>query len=237
MGIKLKRQKRRNILLSIIYRIHKLFPISATKKLKLYLDLEWIFDRLSHETSFDFYDEEKHPVRVHSKEFILNQISASHIVLDLGCKYGNMANYIAKKANRVIGIDFDEKAIDIANKTYKSDNLTFVVAEALSYIKEQSYKFDVLILSHILEHLNDPKTFLQDFTKYFSLIYIELPDFNKTYLNLYRQKVGNSLVYTDTDHISEFDRFELRKLIDACGLHIVQEEYIFGVQKIWCSTK
>ena len=237
MGIKLTREKKRHLLLSVVYRIHKLLPVSSYKKLKFYLDLEWIFDRLAHETSFQHYNEEKHPVRIQSKNFILNKVDENHIVLDLGCKYGNMSHYIAKKANKVIGIDFDEKAIQQAKETYKADNLTFIVAEALSYIEKQDFKFDVLILSHILEHLDNPKDFLQNFTKHFSLIYIELPDFNKTYLNLYRQEVKNELVYTDSDHISEFDRFELRSLIKECGLKIVEEEYIFGVQKIWCSTK
>lgn len=236
MGIKLSRKKERNLLLTVIYRIHKLLPFSSKAKLKLYLDLEWIFDRLSHETSFSYYEEEEHPVRVQSKEFILNQISASHNVLDLGCKYGNMAYYISKKAKNVVGLDFDENAIKIAQQTYKAENLTFVVAEALNYIEQQSFQFDVLILSHILEHLEHPKSFLQDFTKHFKLIYIELPDFNKTYLNLYRQKVGNKLIYSDTDHISEFDRFELQELIAECGLKIVDSEYIYGIQKIWCTV-
>ena len=105
MGLKLSRKKQRNLLLTIIYRLHKLVPLSSKRKLKLYLDLEWIFDRLSHETSFSYYNEDEHPVRVQSKDFILNQISASHNVLDLGCKYGNMAHYISKKANSVVGLE------------------------------------------------------------------------------------------------------------------------------------
>ena len=237
MGIKLQRQKKRNLLLSIIYRIHKVLPISSKKKLKLYLDLEWIFDRLSHETSFKYYDEEQHPVRVNSKKFILNRIQENHIVLDLGCKYGNMSNYISKKAKKVVGIDFDQKAIQIARETYQQANLVFEVEDALTYIEKQVFNFDVLILSHILEHLDKPKEFLASFARHFKLIYIELPDFNKTYLNLYRQKTENDLVYTDTDHISEFDRFELSELISECGLKIIDEEYIFGIQKIWCTIK
>lgn len=237
MGIKLQRQKKRNLLLSCIYRIHKILPISSKRKLKLYLDLEWIFDRLSHETSFQYYDEDQHPIRVHSKQFILNRIQEDHIVLDLGCKYGNMSHYISQKAKKVTGIDFDQKAIQIAKETYQQSNLNFEVEEALSYIERQDFKFDVLILSHILEHLNDPTEFLASFAQHFKLIYIELPDFNKTYLNLYRQKTGNNLIYTDTDHISEFDRFELSKLILDCGLKIIEEEYIFGIQKIWCTLK
>jgi SAM-dependent methyltransferase len=199
MGIKLKREKKRHILLSIIYRLHKVLPMSKGKKLKLYLDLEWIFDRLSHETSFQHYEEDLHPLRIFTKNIILKHINSSHSVLDLGCKYGNITHSISEKAKQVVGVDFDEKAIKIANDTYKRDNLSFVNEEALVFINKQDYEFDTLILSHILEHLDKSKDFIAKFSKYFNFIYIELPDFDKTYLNHYRKDLNSDLIYTDTD--------------------------------------
>lgn len=234
MGIKLNRKKKRTLLLTLIYRIHKIIPFSHEKKLRFYLDLEWIFDRLSHETSFKYYDESKHPLRKHTIDSILKFIDKEHTVLDLGCKYGNLSYSISQKAKKVVGVDFDTKAIEIAKKTYQGDNLQFQEGDALSYINQQDFKFDVLILSHILEHIDDPKAFLISFKEHFKLVYIELPDFNKTYLNFYRADLKSDLIYTDPDHISEFDRFELRELIISCGFEIVNEEYIFGIQKIWC---
>ena len=47
---------------------------------------------------------------------------------------------------------------------------------------------------------------------------------------------NSKLIYTDNDHISEFDRAELRELVQKCGLTIQKEEYRFGVQKIWCNV-
>lgn len=237
MGIKLKRKKDRNYLLTILYRIHKILPISSKRKFKHYLDLEWIFERLSHETSFKYYDESEHPLRLFTKKTILQHIDKDDVVLDLGCKYGEISHFIAEKAKLVIGIDYDKKAIAQANSNYQKENLKFVVDEAINYIEKQNHPFDVLILSHILEHLDDPKTFLKEHTQYFSKIYIELPDFDKNLLNHYRRDVGNKLIFTDPDHISEFDRYELTDLITSCGLEIFQAEYIFGVQKLWCRKK
>jgi len=237
MGIKISRTKPRNILLSLLYRIHKLLPLSAKTKFRLYLDLEWIFDRLAHETSFKIYSEKEHPVRTYSKEFILKKITNEHNVLDLGCKYGQMSNYLAEKSKMVVGIDFDEAAIKVAQNSYHHINLKFEVGEASQYLETQTAQFDVLILSHILEHIDQPKIFLSKFTKHFKYIYIEVPDFDKHFLNHYRQDENIKLNYTDDDHVSEFDRYELRTLIKECNLSIIEEEYIFGVQKIWCEVK
>ena len=61
MGIKTSRQKPRNILTSLIYRFQKYLPFSYKFKIKLFLNLEWIFDRLSHEMSFKYYLQDGFP--------------------------------------------------------------------------------------------------------------------------------------------------------------------------------
>jgi SAM-dependent methyltransferase len=234
MGLKLSRKKPKSFLLTFIYRLQKLIPISSKVKMKLFLDLEWIFDRLAFEHSFSSYTIENHPIRKFSIDFIVNNIEASDCVLDLGCKYGELAALIAQKAKKTVGIDHDKVAIEKAKKNYESENLTFFYADALNYLETSNEKFDLLILSHILEHLDEPKSFLMSLKGYFSKIYIEVPDFDKTYLNQFRLTSSNTLNYSDDDHISEFDREELKELLEQCGLQILKEEYRFGVMKVWC---
>ena len=236
MGVKLKRKKDRNILLTIIYRVSKVLPFTKEYKLKLFLNLEWIFDRLAHEMSFSVYDADKHPFRKLSKEFILNKINKNHIVLDLGCKYGDISNYIAEKAKMVVGIDYDDKAILRAKSKYKRDNIIFEVGDAKDYLKKTEYKFDVLILSHIIEHLDNPRFFLNDSKMFFKYIYIEVPDFDRYYLNQYRLDKNIKLIYSDDDHIYEFGRNDLKELIELCGLRIIEEEYKCGIQRIWAEV-
>lgn len=237
MGITLPRKKKRNFLLTFIYRLQKILPFSNEKKLKFFLDLEWIFERLSHEYSFKNYSESTHPLRIHTRDFISKYISEDSIVLDLGCKYGEITNSIAAKAKKVVGIDFDQKAIDKANSLYQKPNLSFEVGEALAFISASKINFDTLILSHILEHLDNPLEFLKEHVNHFQLIYIELPDFDKSLLNHYRRDFKNNLIYSDPDHISEFDRNELNELIFKSGLEIVEAQHIFGVHKYWCKRK
>lgn len=203
-------------------------------KMKLFLNLEWIFDRLSHETSFSIYSPADHPFRKTSQKFILDNISSESTVLDLGCNLGDISYFIAEKAKDVVGIDYNKTAIDAATKKYQRPNLKFYQREAYDYLQENPKQFDTLILSHILEHLDDPEGFLRKFKDFFQLIYIELPDYDRTYLNHYRKDAGLSLIYTDDDHISEFDRDELNDLLKRCNIEVFRAEYRYGVQKLWC---
>lgn len=222
--------------MSLLYRLLKL-PISDKTKLWLFLDLEWIFDRLAHETSLKYYSHETHPARIHAKKFIFNFLAESHTVLDLGCKYGEISDFVAEKAKKVVGVDHDADVIKIAEKKFQRSNLSFVYADARDYLQSNNEKFDVLILSHILEHLDNPKEFLNEFKGWFEFIYIEVPDFDRYHLNHYRQELNLKLIYSDNDHVTEFDRYELKHLLDECNIKIVEANYIFGIQRLWCRVE
>lgn len=236
MGVKLNRTKKRNYLVSFAYALKKLLPLSNQSKLKLFLELEWIFNRFSHEASFNYYKPDSHPVRRSSMAFILEEISVADKVLDLGSKYGDMAYQISQKANFVVGIDYEKESITLAQKKYVRDNLEFICADAVDYIESSQLKLSVLILSHVLEHIDNPLEFLIKFKPYFVKTYIEVPDFDNSYLNKYRLDSGSSLIYTDADHIHEFDRDELKELIEKSGLKIYKSEFRYGLQKYWCQN-
>ena len=85
--------------------------------------------------------------------------------------------------------------------------------------------------------MDNPSEFLEKFSPFFKKIYIELPDFDASYLNHYREELNTKLIYTDNDHVYEFDRIEMIELIKSCNLVIDVAEYKFGVQKIWRSEE
>lgn len=236
MGIRIERSKKRVFLLSALYRINRLLPISAARKLRWYLDLEWIFDRLAMEASFAHYPAAEHPHRIHAKRALLRHITSQSVVLDLGCSTGDVSAMLAEHAGHVVGVDHSAESIALAERKHQHPNLTFLHSDALEYLKSTERRFDVLVLSHILEHLDEPEEFLRRFKGFFPWIYIEVPDFDKTYLNHYRQRLGMDLVYTDDDHVSEFDREELRGILDRSGIRVVEAEYRFGIQRLWCQV-
>lgn len=212
--------------------------MGTQSKMKLFLNLEWIFDRLAHEQSFTNYNRDEHPIFIAAKNFILKHVNPQQTVLDLGSNHGTITNFIAEKAKEVIGIDYNEALVKDAQKRYSKANMQFIYKEAYEYLQTNpDKKFDVLILSHILEHLDNPEDFLIKFKNRFEFIYIELPDFEKTYLNAYRKELKLYLNYTDDDHISEFDRDEMLALLHKCNLKVIESEYRYGIQRYWCGTK
>jgi SAM-dependent methyltransferase len=237
MGITIKRAKPKLIWISVFYRLHKLLPLSKKAKFKFYMNMTWMFERLSHEMSFEYYAPENHPLRLVPQKFIYKFLQEDFTVLDLGCATAAMSNALAQKARRVVGIDHDKVAIEKAKKTYKRDNLEFYHDDAFKFLQKNEGQFDVLILSHILEHLDDPKEFVFKFKDFFKYIYIELPDFDKTYLNQYRKDLNMQLIYTDNDHVSEFDRYELIQLLKECNVTIIEAVYHFGIQQLWCKVE
>ena len=79
---------------------------------------------------------------------------------------------IASKVNNVLGIDYDELAIKNAKQNYKAKNIEFIFGDVIEYLNKSNKKYDVLMLSHILEHLEKPEKFLNQFTSRFKYIYI-----------------------------------------------------------------
>ena len=160
-------------------------------------------------------------------------IKLHHKVLDIGSNLGDISAMIAERAAIVVGVDHNPRAIEAAQARHHRHNLQFIHASAGGYLQAAG-SFDVIVLSHVLEHLDDPQTILSECRERCRLLYIEVPDFDADLLNHHRLKLQRSFIYSDADHIHEFDRTEMLALIESCGLRVLQSQYIYGLQKYWC---
>jgi ubiquinone biosynthesis O-methyltransferase len=82
------------------------------------------------------------------------------LILDIGCGCGRLSIMCASMgAERVIGFDYAERAIKIANLILQCSglrNVTFHVGDVAQVLSREDLKFDIVIMSEVIEHLQNP---------------------------------------------------------------------------------
>lgn len=155
MGLKFERAKPRHWLLALFYRTNKLIPVlSPQKRARLFLDLERIFHRLALEAA----ENNKLFGGIVVNSFLLNRIPKDADVLDIGCGYGRVAATLAPHVKSITGVDHNPDKIAVANKQVPQGK--FYCEDAFNFLAGK--KADVAILSHVLEHLDNPEEFLSN---------------------------------------------------------------------------
>jgi SAM-dependent methyltransferase len=227
MGVRLPRRKPRNLVASALYRLNRFLPLNHERKLDLMLDLAWTSHRLSIENAAAAGISRKAP-----NPFLHKHIKPTDRVLEIGCDRGQVLATI--DAAERVGVDYNDAAI--ASGRAQHPELTLVCGEAREYL-ERSEPFDVLVLSHVLEHVDEPEQFLASVKDRFQRIYVEVPDFDWTELNAVRVARGRKLVQMDDDHLAEFDRDELEDMFASLGLSVLDREFRFGLMRYWVSCR
>lgn len=234
MSIHLPREKKRNLKLSFLYKFSRFLNLflSRDTKMKFFLDLAWIFSRLAHEE----YTKSGLKLSVNNEEpnFLTKKISKGERVLDLGCGTGNVILKLLPYTENIVGIDRNQISLNAAKQKIDNPSIKLVCDDIFNYMNEHpSEHFDIIILSHILEHLDNPKDFLNNVLSFGDFFYVEVPDFNSSHLNLLRKYLNTDLIYTDIDHVTEFDRKGIQAIFKELNLNILDTEYIEGVMKFW----
>ena len=82
-------------------------------------------------------------------------------IIDIGCGYGQVTNWLHEKGHSVTGCDFAPGAIEIAKKSYP--NVDFFVTDAERELPPNTPEggFDGLVSVEVIEHLYDPMTAIQ----------------------------------------------------------------------------
>lgn len=134
---------------------------------------------------------------INKKVFKLNKKK----ILDLGCGSGFTLKRISHlfPNNKLYAYDYDNKNI---KKIKKIKNLKKFYTGNIDKIEN---KFDLIVLMHVFEHINNPINFLNHLKKKLNrdgIICIQSPNIEKNFLDI--------LTF---DHISHFSKNTLKKLI------------------------
>jgi len=91
---------------------------------------------------------------------LIGPLVAGKKVLEAGCGEGYGAGLMARHAVEVVGVDYDETAIRLAQERHAGGNLDFRQIDLLELARSAPGEFDVVTNFQVLEHLDDPRPFL-----------------------------------------------------------------------------
>jgi len=121
------------------------------------LELRNKYDEIYRSGAYQNFFSVFNPFSIH--RMILDALSdwRGKDVVDIGCGQGELSAQIAfAGAKSVLGIDYSEKAIEICKGSIRLPNLEYRCVDANVLCGD----FDVIVMAGVLEHTDDPWTFL-----------------------------------------------------------------------------
>jgi len=145
----------------------------------------------------------------------LGKTFTKKFVVEIGTGAGGILQFFKDMGNDVYGVDLGSEYIQFGKQ--KGLNLEIGTIDKLSTIQK---KPDLVIYSHVLEHLPNPIKEFQTLKKYLhaeSIVYVEVPGIK--HLNLsYNQ---NFLEYLQNAHLYHFTLNTLRRCLKNSGFRLI----------------
>ncbi|MCK4822440.1 class I SAM-dependent methyltransferase, partial [bacterium] len=121
-------------------------------------------------------------------QFFVDNVGENDTVLDIGCGNGALTYDVAQKAKKVVGIDLNEQNITSARNKFPRENIEYIHGNALTDLPNE--KFDVIILSNVLEHIDKRVEFLTSLKKLAPIFLIRVPMLNRSWIDVYKKELG-----------------------------------------------
>jgi 2-polyprenyl-3-methyl-5-hydroxy-6-metoxy-1,4-benzoquinol methylase len=221
--LSMTRQKDKSLAVSISYKLVKVGKniFGRERLLKFFLNSSRINWRFAFELAGELYGGDFHLYsKALNEEFLCKYIDEKSSVIDIGCGVGRWCKVASKYAKNVVGIDYDASLISIANRENKAENIEFIVGDVTKDL--QNRKFDLALLTHVIEHIETPDILLNELKNIADKIIVEVPDFAQDPLNFMRLK-HNLPFYSDGDHVREYTLEILKNQVERTGWKIIDE--------------
>lgn len=168
-------------------------------------------------------------------DFFVSRIKKDELVLDLGCGDGCLTHAVASGAGaKLVAMDMDAKNIEQAKQRFSHPNIVYLTGDALAEAPKE--RFDLVILSNILEHLPDRPRFLASLIKQTgaSRFLIRVPVFERDWRVALKRELGVEW-RLDATHETEYTAESFAAEMKEAGLQIIYQEFRWG--EIWAEAK
>lgn len=177
-------------------------------------------------------------------EFVLKHSKKDDHILDIGCFDGKMLKALeARGYINLYAIDFSQ----VASKSFTGTKIHFAACDIEHESIPFKQKFDVVIMSDVLEHLFSPQTTLFDIKKSLvpdARVIYSVPNagwfMNGFLLTFLPSKLFLSTAFGPWGHAHQFTFYEARKMAQSLGFNVLElsggkmDNYVFksGMKKV-----
>ncbi len=162
---------------------------------------------------------------------VLNKyISNGKSVLDIGCGAGTLCFYLANKDNKCVGVDVSDRAIRFCKQTAKNLDLEKRTAfKVINFPRESlRQKFDVVILTEVIEHLENDNLALKKIYELLNkdgIAIISTPSQNAP---LYKMGLAKKF----DERVGHLRRYTVEELVRKCekvGFKVIETKKTEGI--------
>lgn len=151
-------------------------------------------------------------------------------VLDIGCGNGALAFDMKFVCRSVTGIDIETNNIDKARNLYLKKGISYICGDALKYDFKSG--FSAIVLSNVLEHIEDRVSFLKRIYKNQNLenppvLLLRVPMITRDWITLYKKELGMEW-RLDHSHYTEYTLDQVLKELADADLIIESYDIQFG---------
>jgi len=165
-------------------------------------------------------------------KFFVDNVAPQDAVLDIGCGNGFLTHDVANKVRSVTAIDLSKDSIELAKRDFNKANIKYICGDASQF--DFGEKFDVTILSNILEHIENRNAFLLKVKDLATKFLIRVPMVNRDWLTYYKRELGVEY-RLDLTHNIEYTMESLQEELEKAGLRIERASIQFG--EIWAVVR
>jgi len=169
-------------------------------------------------------------------DFFVDNIEDYDSVIDLGSGRGDVTYDMAcKTTGRVVGVELNSNNVRYANQTYSASNLEFVQGNLTKDVGQYG-TFDTVVLSNVLEHLDNRENVLRNVVEKCDVdrVLLRVPYFEREWTVAMKKELGVAY-FLDKTHKIEYEIDEFEAEMDASGLDIVSQRVNWG--EIWAVCK
>jgi ubiquinone/menaquinone biosynthesis C-methylase UbiE len=162
----------------------------------------------------------------------------SHEVLDLGCGYGELLDYLLPTVSRIVLLDRSSERQQAVERRIagKKVSAAFVIAEIDRIdVNLDLAPFDTVVMSALLEHLKSPEIALKNLRRFMrsgATLVLTTPTPLGGKLHWLGSLAG--LVYAEAaeEHVKFYNYTALKSLLEGSGFHILHyEKFLFGLNQ------